>query len=55
MKAGTADTEKISITRQWHGEHIFMVINNHATEQLLEAVFLCDPCRGYIRRTNWSF
>jgi hypothetical protein len=39
MKVGIADPEKISIDRQRHGKHISAVTNNHATEELLKAVF----------------
>jgi hypothetical protein len=39
MKAGIADPEKTSITKQRHGKHVSAVTNNNTTEKLLEAVF----------------
>jgi hypothetical protein len=40
MKAGIADPEKTSISKQRHGKHVSAVTNNNATtEGLLEAVF----------------
>jgi hypothetical protein len=40
MKAGTADPEKTSTTRQRHGKHDITVMNNHATrDDSLDTVF----------------
>jgi hypothetical protein len=40
MKARLADSEKISIARQWHSKHISVVMDNHSiTGDLLEVVF----------------
>jgi hypothetical protein len=40
MKAGLADSGKLSIARQWHSKHISGAMNNHATKcELLGVVF----------------
>jgi hypothetical protein len=44
MKARIADPEKTTIARQQHDKHFSAVMNNHATIEVLEAVFLCGLC-----------
>jgi hypothetical protein len=39
MKAGISDPETTPIASQRHGKHDSAVTNDHATEELLEAVF----------------
>jgi hypothetical protein len=45
--------EEAATARQWGGKHVSTAANQYATtEELLEVVFLCGPCRGYAARTN---
>jgi hypothetical protein len=46
LKAGIVEPEVSDVTRQRLGKHISAETNTHATmEELLDAVFLCSPCR----------
>jgi hypothetical protein len=41
MEAGIADRERIPIDRQWLGNHVSEVTNNHATAGIVGSSVFC--------------
>jgi hypothetical protein len=56
MKSGIADTEKISIARQRHGEYVSAVMNNHATaEGSFEVMFSTRSVQRLCKENRLEF
>jgi hypothetical protein len=53
LRAGIVEQEEEVITRQRRDKHFPTAPNQHATiEEMLKAIFLCDPRRGYRARAS---